>query len=45
MSVLGRMFMAAVWAVVLPGVLMVCVWAVRTIGKRLSKNKYKKNKM
>lgn len=41
-SVLGRMFMAAVWAVVLPGALMACVWAVRTIGKRRSKNKHKK---
>lgn len=42
-SVLGRMFMAAVWAVVLPGALLACVWAVRTIGKRCSKNKHKKN--
>lgn len=41
-SVLGRMFMAAVWAVVLPGALMACVWAVRVIGKRCSKNKHKK---
>lgn len=40
-SVLGRMFMAAVWAVVLPGALMVCFWAVRVTRKRLSK-KYKK---
>lgn len=44
-SVLGRMFMAVVWAVVLPGALMVCVWAVRAIGKRRLKNKHKKNKL